>query len=92
MELVRFAPVSIAERLRRGKGAIQSWFAASAPHLSPLDVQRRRAAVAVVAGLGSWLLRPLPPLRWFPGWLVGALVLWGALELAALAWRPQRWR
>jgi hypothetical protein len=29
---------------------------------------------------------------WLPGWVVGGLLLWGAIELWLLAWRPQRWR
>ena len=52
----------------------------------------RRAALAVGLGLFSWLLRPWPPLVWLPGWVVGGLLLWGAIELWLLAWRPQRWR
>jgi len=40
----------------------------------------------------TWLLRPWPPFVWLPGWVVGALLFWGALELWLLAWRPQRWR
>ena len=59
---------------------------------SPLQRQRRRTLLALGCGLGSWLLRPIPPLSWFPGWLVGAPLLWAAVELALLAWRPRRWR
>ena len=60
--------------------------------LTPLQLQRRRTMLALVCGLGSWLLRPIPPLSWLPGWVVGGLLLWAAVELALLVWRPRRWR
>jgi hypothetical protein len=57
-----------------------------------LALQRRRGLVAVLLGLASWLLRPFWPFFWLPGWVVGGLLIWAALELFGLAWRPRRWR
>jgi hypothetical protein len=48
--------------------------------------------VAVLLGLATWLLRPFWPFFWLPGWVVGGLLIWAALELFGLAWRPRRWR
>jgi hypothetical protein len=48
--------------------------------------------VAVLLGLATWLLRPFWPFIWLPGWVVGGLLIWAALELFGLAWRPRRWR
>lgn len=67
-------------------------FRSGLAQLPPWQLQRRRAAVAVISGLLIWLLRPWPPFVWLPGWVVGALLFWGAVELWLLAWRPQRWR
>ena len=67
-------------------------FRSALAQMPPWQLQRRRAAVAVGLGLLSWLLRPWPPMVWLPGWVVGGLLLWGAIELWLLAWRPQRWR
>jgi len=61
------------------------------PNLSALELQQRRGGLAVALGLGCWLLRPLPPFMWLPGAVVGAFLLWAALELSGLLWRPQRW-
>ena len=39
-----------------------------------------------------YLLRPLVPLLWLPGWVVGGLLLWAVVELLRWAWWPMRWR
>ena len=66
-------------------------FRSGLAQLPPWQLQRRRAAVAVISGLLIWLLRPWPPFVWLPGWVVGALLFWGAVELWLWAWLPQRW-
>ena len=73
---------------------VKRWerFRSALAQMPPWQLQRRRAAVAVGLGLLSWLLRPWPPMVLLPGWVVGGLLLWGAIELWLLAWRPQRWR
>jgi hypothetical protein len=49
--------------------------------------------VAVLAmGATVMLLRPYGPVVLLPGWLVGALLLWGVWELLCWAWWPRRWR
>ncbi len=54
--------------------------------------QRRRAGLAAaLAGL-VLLLRPWPPFQLLPGWVVGLLLLWAALELLRWLWWPRRWR
>ncbi len=68
------------------------------PALPPLlttlpGAGQRRRALRVLAAAGLvMLLRPLWPLALLPGWLVGALLLWAALELLGWAWWPRRWR
>lgn len=85
-------PLPPVQQLQQALGALSHWWQATAPQLSPLALQRRRCLVAVLLGLGSWLLRPLWPFFWLPGWVVGGLLIWAALELFGLAWRPRRWR
>ncbi|WP_094555316.1 hypothetical protein [Synechococcus sp. 1G10] len=53
---------------------------------------RRRALLALGLAMVAYLLRPLGPLRWLPGWVVGGLLLWAVVELLRWAWRPRRWR
>ena len=53
--------------------------------------RRRLLQVWAAAGL-LILLRPLWPLRLLPGWVVGAVLLWGVVELVLWAWWPRRWR
>ncbi|MFN5698702.1 MAG: hypothetical protein ACK486_16935 [Cyanobacteriota bacterium] len=57
----------------------------------PGAAQRRRTIVVVVVAMLVFLLRPLPPLAALPGWVVGGLLLWAALELLRWLWRPRRW-
>ena len=54
--------------------------------------QRRRALLALALALVSFLLRPWPPFQALPGWVVGGLAMWAAVELLRWAWRPVRWR
>ncbi|CAK6697796.1 hypothetical protein ICNINCKA_02300 [Synechococcus sp. CBW1107] len=42
--------------------------------------------------MAIYLLRPLVPLLWLPGWVVGCLLLWAVVELLRWAWWPRRWR
>ncbi|MCE2836933.1 MAG: hypothetical protein LW834_08210 [Cyanobium sp. 49614_E6] len=64
----------------------------SSPNDLPGAQQRRRAlGVAALAGL-SFMLRPYPPFIWLPGWVVGGLLLWLAVELLAWLCWPRRWR
>lgn len=53
--------------------------------------QRRRALLLAVLAALVLLLRPWPPFLWFPGWLVGALLLWASVELLRWLWWPRRW-
>lgn len=64
------------------------------PLLSTLPgAPQRRRALQVLAAAGLvMLLRPIWPLALLPGWLVGALLLWAAIELLRWAWWPRRWR
>ncbi|MFM7674404.1 MAG: hypothetical protein ACKO5F_02195 [Synechococcus sp.] len=64
------------------------------PLLSTLPgAEQRLRTLRVWAAAGLvLLLRPWPPLRWLPGWCVGALLLWAVVELLLCCWRPRRWR
>jgi hypothetical protein len=84
--------IRLLQLLNSALGFLQRLQRYLGPDLLPLELQKRRCAVAVALGLGSWLLRPIPPFQWLPGVVIGALLLWAAIELAALAWRPQRWQ
>jgi MFS superfamily sulfate permease-like transporter len=48
--------------------------------------------LALGLAMVAYLLRPLGPLRWLPGWVVGGLLLWAVVELLRWAWWPRRWR
>ncbi len=64
------------------------------PWLSSLPgaAQRRRALLVLAVAMAVFLLRPLWPFDWLPGWVVGGLLLWAVLELLRWAWWPRRWR
>ena len=57
----------------------------------PGAAQRVRALRVWALAGGVVLLRPFWPLSLLPGWVVGALLLWGVVELLrAVVW-PRRW-
>jgi hypothetical protein len=58
----------------------------------PGSGQRLRTLAAAALAAVVVLLRPLPPFRLLPGWLVGALLLWALAEALGWIWRPRRWR
>jgi MFS superfamily sulfate permease-like transporter len=64
------------------------------PWLSTLPgaSQRRRALLVAAVALTVFLLRPLRPFLWLPGWVVGGLLIWAAVELLRWSWAPRRWR
>ncbi|MCT0219046.1 hypothetical protein KQ304_08555 [Synechococcus sp. CS-1329] len=62
------------------------------PAKPPGATGRRRALLVLAVALAIYLLRPLMPLLWLPGWVVGGLLLWAVVELLCWAWWPRRWR
>jgi hypothetical protein len=54
--------------------------------------QRRRALLLLALAVIVWLLRPLPPFQWMPGWSVGGLQILALIELLRWLWWPRRWQ